>query len=214
MVRVLIVDGLRLMCNVIAAVLEEESDIEVVGYATTFNEALAQIRHCDVVLISTDMPEYGAIRLTQAVTDSALAVNVLILGLAESEPEILQYIEAGAAGYVLKGDSTGELIKQIRAVNNGEALVSPEIAAALMGRVAELSQLFAEIESGIEDVEELTAREHEILELIGQGFTNREISERLYIEVGTVKNHVHNILQKLNVNSRHDAAAYLTLLSD
>lgn len=102
----------------------------------------------------------------------------------------------------------------MRAVQSGEALVSPNIAAALMSRVSELAQLFADVESGLNEAADLTPRECEILGLIGQGLTNQEIADRLVIEVGTVKNHVHSILQKLEVGNRRDAAAYLAVIEE
>jgi DNA-binding NarL/FixJ family response regulator len=115
---------------------------------------------------------------------------------------------------VLKNDSVDELLSRIRAAQRGRALVSPKIAAALMSRVTELAQLFADIESGINEAVDLTPREHEILELIGQDLTNQEIADLLVIEVGTVKNHVHSILQKLDVSSREGAASYLALIKE
>lgn len=201
------------MGNVIAAVLEDESDIQVVGCATTVDEALAQVPGCDVMLVSTRLPDNGALKLTQAITEDHPSVRVLALGLAESEAEVLQYVEAGAAGYVLKDDTVDELLENVRAAHSGEALVSPEIAAALMDRVAELAQLFGTV-AGINQSADLTERELEVLELIGKGLTNQEIADRLFIEVGTVKNHVHNILDKLNVSSRRDAAAYLAIVGE
>lgn len=212
-IRVLLVNQIRLMGNVIAAVLEDESDIQVVGCATTVDEALAQVPGCDVMLVSTRLPDNGALKLTQAITEDHPSVRVLALGLAESEAEVLQYVEAGAAGYVLKDDTVDELLENVRAAHSGEALVSPEIAAALMDRVAELAQLFGTV-AGINQSADLTERELEVLELIGKGLTNQEIADRLFIEVGTVKNHVHNILDKLNVSSRRDAAAYLAIVGE
>ncbi len=211
MIRVLLVHEVPLMCNVIASVLEEEPDIEVVESATTVEEALAQASGCDVVLVSTRLPDAGALELTRAMIEAHPAVEVLVLGLAESEAEILEYVEAGAAGYVLKDDSVDELLRHVRATHRGEAVVSPDIASALMSRVTELAQ-FTETEEG--RVAELTPREREVLKLIGQDLSNQEIADHLFIEVGTVKNHVHSILRKLNVNSRLDAAAYLALIEE
>ena len=106
----------------------------------------------------------------------------------------------------------GELLKNIRAADNEEALVPPDVAYALLSRLNELAQVFSEVQTSIDEPVDLTPREQEVLELIGKGFTNKEIAKRLYIEVGTVKNHVHNILKKLDVNTRDDAAAFLALL--
>jgi two-component system nitrate/nitrite response regulator NarL len=212
MIRVLIVNEIRLMANVIAATLEDEADIKVVGSATTAEQALALAPVCDVALVSTRLPDDGSLALTRLVTETYPEVKVLALGLAESEAEILQHVEAGAFGYVLKDDSLDELLRNIRAAYNDEALVSPEIAGVLMTRVSELAQLFTEATT-LPDSVELTPREREVLRLIGQDLSNQEIADQLVIEVGTVKNHVHSILQKLNVNSRQDAAAFWAIIN-
>lgn len=213
MIRVLLVHEIGLMCNVMAAVLEDESDIEVVGTATSVEEALEYPRDYEVLVVSTGLPAEGALALTEATLDTDPSTKVLVVGLAESEAEVLQYVEAGAAGYVLKDDSVDELLRHVRAAYQDEALVSPEIAGTLISRVAELAQL-VETEAGIQRASKLTPREREVLGLIGQGLSNAEIAERLTIQPGTVKNHVHSVLQKLNVNSRWDAAAYLSIIEE
>jgi DNA-binding NarL/FixJ family response regulator len=113
---------------------------------------------------------------------------------------------------VLKDDSVEDLVARIRGAEAGRAQVSPRIAAALRRRVSEYAQLLEGVEVGVGEAEELTPREQEILELIGEGLTNQQIAEELVIEVGTVQNHVHSILQNLDANSRREAAAYLVLL--
>ncbi len=213
MIRLLLVNEFRLMCNVLASVLEDESDIEIVGITTNVVDALAQAPQSDVLLVSTRLPDNSALKLTRAVNEAELPARVLILGLAETEAEVIKYVEAGAAGYVLQDDSVDELLRNIRAAYNGEALVSPEIAGALMARVSELAQLFTMADGTVAEVVDFTPREREILQLLAEDMTNQEIADFLVIEVGTVKNHVHNILEKLGVSSRHEAAAYWALVN-
>jgi DNA-binding NarL/FixJ family response regulator len=210
--RVLLVNQIRLLSHVMAAVLEDEPDMEVVGCATSVGEAMDLAPKSDVILVNTRMSDGAALTLIPAVADAELPAKVLALGLAESREQILQYVEAGAAGYVLKDDSVGNLLERIRGANAGRVRVSAKIAAALMSRVTEYAQLLDQVEAGIGEADDLTPREQEILELIGEGLTNQQIAERLVIEVGTVKNHVHSILQKLDASSRHEAAAYLALI--
>jgi DNA-binding NarL/FixJ family response regulator len=201
-----------LVSNLIASVLEDETDIDVVGQTTSPEAALDELAEADVALVSTRLRENGALKFTEGTAEREDAVKVLVIGLRESEQEILKYVEAGADGYVLRDNSVGTLLEKVRAADQGEALVSPDIAYALMSRLTELAQLFSRVEMGLDEPVDLTPREQEVLDLVGQGLTNQQIADRLYIEVGTVKNHVHSILQKLDVNSREDAAAYLALI--
>ncbi|MGW8226574.1 MAG: LuxR C-terminal-related transcriptional regulator, partial [Anaerolineales bacterium] len=214
MIHVLLVNEIRLMCNVITAALEDEPDIKVVGCATSVDEALEKLarEEIDVVLVSTRLPERGALHLTQTITDTQPSTNVLVLGVTDHKERVLQFVEAGAIGYVLKDDSIDDMVAAIQAAQQGKALVSPKIAGALMERVSELAGMFADLETGVIETAGLTPRELEVLELLGQNMTNEEIAETLVIEVGTVKNHVHSILNKLNVNSRREAATYLALI--
>ncbi len=213
-IKILLVNEIRLMGNVISAALEDEPDIHVVASVTDIDEALKIVEEnaVDVALVSTRLPDQGALKLTQAITELAPATKVLALGLTEEKKRVLRYVEAGAAGYVLKDDSLDDMIETIRAAEEGKVFVSPKIAAAMMERLSDLAQMFSDVENSVTDDADLTARELEVLELIGEGLTNQQISEKLVIEVGTVKNHVHSILEKLNVSSRGEAAAYLAFI--
>lgn len=213
-IRILLVNEIRLMGSVIAAALEDEPDIQVVARVTSPDEALKVIQETevDVALVSTRLPDGGALRLTSAISDLAPSTKVLALGLSEEKKRVLRYVEAGAAGYILKDDSLDELIDTVRAVQEGKVFVSPEIAAAMIERLSDLAQMFSDVENSVTDASDLTPREMEVLELIGEGLTNQQIAERLVIEIGTVKNHVHSILDKLNVSNRGEAAAYLTVI--
>jgi DNA-binding NarL/FixJ family response regulator len=214
-INILLVNEIQLIGNVIAAALEDEPDIQVVGRATTIDAALQIVKEkdIDVALISTRLPKQGALKLTAAITRMAPETKVLALGLAEEKKRVLRYVEAGASGYVLKDDSLDAMIDTVRAAMHGKVFISPKIAAAMMERLSNLAQMFSDIENSVMDDVGLTPREFEVLELVGQSLTNQQIADRLFIEVGTVKNHVHNILEKLNVTSRGEAAAYLAFIN-
>jgi two-component system nitrate/nitrite response regulator NarL len=214
LIRLLLVNETRLMGNVIAAALEDESDIKVIACVTNAEEALQVVRSqaVDVALVSTRLPEHGALKLTSAISELAPSTKVLALGMTEEKRRVLRYVEAGATGYVLRDHSLEDLVQTVRAAQDGKVFVSPEIAAAMMQRLSDLAQMFSDVENSSADTAGLTPREIEVLELIGRRMTNQQIAERLVIEVGTVKNHVHNILEKLNVSSRGEAAAYLAFI--
>lgn len=216
MIRLLIVHEARVFGRVIMAALRQEPDIQVVGWAATEEEALSQIHLCDVIMVCITAPDNGALSLVRAARKAGSAAKILVMGLPESEEAILTHVEAGADGYVLQDDTMDELLKNIRALHRGEALASPQVVAALIARVNSLAKLHSELNLNPDAVRlaDLTPREREVLALIGEGFSNQEISDRLTIELGTVKNHVHNVLQKLGVNNRWEATAYSVLLDE
>ena len=211
-INVLVVNEVRFVCDVITRALEDELGIEVVATATTLEEALKLAPKSDVVLLSTKMANNGAMELMEKISEQYKETKVLAMELSERYTEIEKFIEAGADGIVHKDDSIDDLVDHIKASYEEKALLSPKVAYRLMSKVAEFAQLLDDVEIGIDEISKLTPREREILELIGKGYSNQEIADQLYIELGTVKNHVHSTLQKLNVNSRVDAAAYLALV--
>lgn len=211
MIRVLIVHPTRLVCSLFSSVLDERPNMEVVAQATTEKEARARVQdsNCNLVLVSATLDDNGALALTKKISQDYPDIKVLVVGLPESKYVILQYVMAGASGYVLQDVTVDRLLENIRAAQQDKALVSPTMAAALMDHVAELANISARPYLQPDAYSELTARELEVLQLIDEGLTNQQIAEELVIEVGTVKNHVHNILKKLDAASREDAAAHL-----
>lgn len=215
MIRVLVVDAVRLMCDAVANVLDDQPDIEVAGYAGSVSEAKQRARGCDLVLVNANLPDDGAYRLSKALTPGSDGESggeqprVVVVGLAETHTGILRWVEAGAQAYVRKDASVDDLLENIRSAYLGKAHVSPEVAGALMRRLAELAAWFEDIEAGPMELSDLTPREMEVLNLLAYNLSNQEIADRLVVEVGTVKNHVHNILTKLDVSSRQEAAMHL-----
>jgi len=214
MINLLIVDEVQFFCDALAIALEKEADMFVVAKAPTVMQAMEQLTmgQCHLALINSNLSDGGAITLIESIKTDYPDIRVLILGIADTQAIIVRYIEAGAIGYLLRNEPLETLLDKIRAAFEERALVTPEIAALLIERVSSLSEQLTEL--GIEhtDYDKLTIREKEILELVAEGLTNQGIADELVIEIGTVKNHVHNILDKLNVHSRQDAAIYLSLV--
>lgn len=213
MIRTMIVHDVTLISDLLTTVLEDQGDICVVGRATTPAEALEKLGKMpvDVLVVNCLLPDEGALNLTRAIAKQSSNVRVVVTGLVESQTAILHCLEAGASGYVREADGVQQLMAVVRHAAQGEALVSPAVAGALIARVNELKRLATELNGYHEtDMEqqatELTEREREILALLGEGYSNRDIAEELVITVGTVKNHVHNILDKLDVHTRKQAA--------
>jgi DNA-binding NarL/FixJ family response regulator len=217
--RVLIVDDQRLLCEGFRKLIELEPDLEVVGTAADGQEALAAVDRLsarrlapDVVLMDVRMPRLDGIRATRALKERWPEIRVVILTTFDDRELIQAGLQAGAEGYVLKDITAEQLATTIRVVAQGQVLLHPDVAskvlAALSSAPAEPAvptpAALACTDGG--DGFQLTEREREILALLARGASNREISETLYIAGGTVKNHLSNILGKLGVRDRTQAA--------
>jgi two-component system nitrate/nitrite response regulator NarL len=203
MTRVLIVDDTLLYREGLAGILRSEPQIDAVETASDSDGAVHHLitSSPDVVLLNTAMTESTTI--LKLLASVAQQVPIVALGVSESETEVIAWAEAGVAGYLFKQEPLSHLVAIILAVAHGESICPPRITAALLRRVAALA---AERRPQLE-VDRLTGREREILELLDEGLSNKDIARRLSIEVRTVKNHVHNILEKLRVHRRGEAAA-------
>jgi two-component system NarL family response regulator len=188
--------------------LAEQEDIVVVGAAATGRTAIDQIKDLrpEVALIDLGMPGKDGIEVTQTLRKDAPEVKVIILGMPDLTDEIMACIEAGAAGYVLKEATFDSLVDTIRSVHRGEPFCSPRMAASLFSRIAELAGERV-LKIPLSSVK-LTPREVEIINEIADGLSNKEIAKALSIEPQTVKNHIHNILDKLQLHNRLEAVEY------
>ena len=208
LIHIFIVDDNRLLREGLAAMLAEQEGLVVVGAAAGGQSALTEIKKLrpDVALIDIGMPGKDGLEVTQSLHQEAPDVKVIILGMIDLTDEIMACIEAGAAGYVLKEASFDYLVKTIRSAIREESFCSPRMAASLFSRIAELAvdRMPKIPKSSVR----LTSRELEIIHLIAEGLPNKEIGRRLFIETQTVKNHVHNILDKLQLHSRFEAVHY------
>ncbi len=201
--RVLIFAEVGLYRDALARWLERDHRIDVVAVAADVEEALAALEEVgpDIILVDTRVPDGAS--AVRALVAAAPQTKVVALGVREVERDVIALAEAGAAGYVRREGFMEDLMAVLESVSRGELVCSPGIAAALFRRVGALER-----ERGLEPIEgRLTARELEVLRLIEEGISNKEIATELSIELPTVKNHVHNILQKLNVHRRSEAAA-------
>lgn len=207
-IRLFITDDNRLLREGLVAMLAEQEGIVVVGAAATGRKAIDQINdlHPDVALIDLGMPAKDGIEVTQALRKETPDVKVIILGMPDVTDEIMACIEAGAAGYVLKEATFDALVDTIRSVHRGESFCSPRMAASLFSRIAELAGERV-LRIPLSSVK-LTPREVEIINKIADGLSNKEIAQELAIETQTVKNHIHNILDKLQLHNRLEAVEY------
>lgn len=204
-VRILVVAAVRLYREGIASCLEQRADLDVVGAAATCTETLEQVATSrpDVILLDTSVGE--CVALVRAVREAAPQVKTVLFALENDEPEIVACAEAGVAGYLPADASFDDLAATLVRVTGGELCCPPMVGAALLRHVG----AGVALATGHAGLIGLSTREHEVLALIEAGLSNKEIAVRLHIEVATVKNHVHHVLDKLKVTSRGAAAATL-----
>jgi two-component system, NarL family, nitrate/nitrite response regulator NarL len=202
-IRALVASDIRLYREGLADGLRASGRVEVVGTADDdrASVACAQALDPDVVLI--DLAMAGWEEAVRAIVVAAEEARVVVLGVREVEDEVVACAEAGVSGYVTREASLDELVEIVESVARGESLCSPRISAVLLRRVTELSAR----ERRPAPVDRLTPRETQIVRLIDEGLSNKQIAGRLSIEPATVKNHVHSILEKLQVERRGEAAA-------
>ncbi|HKM38680.1 MAG TPA: response regulator transcription factor [bacterium] len=204
-IRVLIVDDHPVVRTGIKKVVELEDDILIVAEAGTAEAAMKQVVliEPDVVLMDLDLPDKSGIEITAEIKDQFPDIGVVALTVHDDRDHLLKMVQAGAAGYVLKDVEPGELVGAIRAVNEGNSYMSPPAAKKLMGE-------FTRMANGREEkkLDGLTAREEEVLLLLADGRSNKQIGAALDISEKTVKNHVTSIFRKIKVGDRTEAALY------
>jgi DNA-binding NarL/FixJ family response regulator len=205
-IRLLVADDHRLFREGVASLLERAADVELVGQAASGEEAVKLVSELepDLVLMDLQMPGIGGIEATRAIAESHPSVGVIVLTMFEDDDSVFAAIRAGARGYVLKDADRGSLLRAIRAVASGDALLGQAVAERVLQHFAAGRRPTA-ASAGPGAFADLTAREVEVLRLIARGVRNRQIAEQLVITDKTVANHVSNIYSKLQVSDRMEA---------
>ena len=217
MVRVLVADDQRLIREGIASLLSIQGGVEVVGMAAHGQEAVEQALALspDVILMDVQMPVMDGVTATAHIRRQLPACQVLMLTTFDDEDYIVKALQAGASGYLLKDIPADDLAQAIRLTHAGIYQLDPSVAGKLVGALGQPPRSSGEAVSQVETAEAasrtappLTDRELQVLRLIAQGATNREIATQLVISEGTVKNHISNILSRLGLRDRTQAAIY------
>jgi two-component system NarL family response regulator len=208
-IRVLIVDDHALYRRGLQTILTTEEGIEVVGEAADGIEAVerAEDTQPDVIVMDVSMPKRGGIEACRVIRQRVPSARILMLTSSEDEANLFEAIRAGANGYLLKDVPPEEVAAGIRGLHGGHSLVSPMMAAKLLTEFAQLSSQSLAPAPELE-VPRLTKRELTILRCVARGQLNREIAADLFISENTVRNHIRNILDKLQMHSRMEAAMY------
>jgi two-component system NarL family response regulator len=207
-IRVLIADDHALFRRGLEMVLDEEDDIDLVGQASDGAEAVAVAGESlpDVVLMDIRMPKTSGIEACRATKEVAPSAKIVMLTISDEEEDLFEAIRAGASGYLLKDIPLDEVAEAVRSVHGGQSLINPSMAGKLLTEFATLAKRDSEEERAQHvAAPKLTDREMEVLKLVARGMNNRDIAKELFISENTVKNHVRNILEKLQIHSRMEA---------
>ncbi len=204
--RILLVDDHDLFRKGIARLIDSQPDFRVIGEAQDGRDALEQTKTLgpDVILMDIEMPHWNGTEATRKIKAEFPDINIVMLTVSDDDENLFASIRAGASGYLLKNVKPEELFRRLRGISKGEAPISPLSAAKILREFARLDQS-APVPKNIDG---LSARETEVLGLVAKGMTNREIGEQLHIAENTVKNHLRNILDKLHLNNRAQAAVF------
>jgi two-component system NarL family response regulator len=206
-IRAMIVDDHALFRRGLEMVLEEEADIELVGQASDGSEAVEKAGESlpDVVLMDIRMPRSSGIEACRAMKEVAPSAKIVMLTISDEEEDLFEAIRAGASGYLLKDLPLDEVAETVRAVHGGQSLINPSMAGKLLSEFATLAK--RDTGERVQQVPppRLTEREMQVLKLVARGMNNRDIAKELFISENTVKNHVRNILEKLQIHSRMEA---------
>lgn len=204
-IRILLADDHTILRDGIRALLEDQDDIEVIGEAEDGQSAVKMTAQLtpDIVIMDIAMPLLNGLEATHQIKRDSPQVKVLILTMHENEEYIRQVLAAGALGYVLKDAAARDLLGAIRSVYNGEAVLSPAITRLVIEDYLRWGDIRPENTSN-----GLTSREREVLQLIAEGYTNKEIAEILCLSVKTIQSHRTNLMNKLDLHDRGDLIKY------
>lgn len=213
MIRLLLVDDQNLICQGLQAVLSQEPDLQVVGSAENGQVALDLVATLqpDVVLMDIRMPVMTGIEATRLIGEKFPDTKVLVLSTFDEDRDIAQSMRAGAKGYLLKDMPAPELAEAIRLVHRGYSQMAPGLMERLLTSVPDSDDV--EAQPAPEELTQLPPRERDVLRLIGQGATNREIAAELHLAEGTVKTYVTHLLNRLSLKNRSQLAIYATSIA-
>lgn len=205
-IRVLVVDDQELFRRGLTMLLAQDVDIEVVGEAEdgVTGTELAISLVPDVVLLDVRMPRRSGVEACSAIKEGVPSAKIIMLTVSDEEGDLYESVKNGASGYLLKDSSIEEVAQAVRVVNEGQSLISPSMAVKLIDEFKQMSKPNKERSTALK----LTDRELEVLRMVAKGLNNREVAKELFISENTVKNHVRNILEKLQLHSRMEAVMY------
>jgi DNA-binding NarL/FixJ family response regulator len=210
-IRLVIADDIPLFREMLVHTLEEEDDIEIIAHAANGIEAVeaCRLHRPHIILLDVEMPKMNGVEATKAIVRECPSTRVVILTAYEDDQLILELIQAGATGYLVKDTHVDEVVKAIRVAHDGESLIQPRVAQKILKMMVSMPPADNAIKEEIQEkLDRLTAREREVLEGIAQGLNNKELAALFCIGHTTVKTHVNRMMQKLELRDRVEAVLF------
>jgi DNA-binding NarL/FixJ family response regulator len=207
--RIIVIEDNRVLCDGIASMLNAEGDMHVVDTIGHGNDVLLKSSRTkpDVILMDMGLRDLNEVSVVTKIREKMPDVKVIGMGFIPTQSDIVEFVEAGASGFILKAATVKEFVGTVRSVARGEKILPPSLAGSLFTHVIDLA-LSKKKKGSIVNAVRMTKREREIIAMIADGMSNKEIAGQLYIATHTVKSHVHNIMEKLALHTRLQIAKY------
>lgn len=207
-ISLVLIDDNRLLREGIAAMIHKQPGFKVLAASADVDEALKKVREAkpDVVLLDFGLEDHDSLSLTATVHGEVPTARVIVMGLLPLQEDVANYVRAGASGFIMKDASFEDFFATIRAVAAGAEVLPAELTTSLFTQIARNSA--GGNKARVLEAVRLTNRERQVIDLLGEGLSNKEIATRLHIAIHTVKSHVHNVLEKLALHSRLEVAAF------
>jgi DNA-binding NarL/FixJ family response regulator len=207
-ISLVLIDDNRLMRDGLTAMIKTQPGFKVLAASADVDEALKKVREAkpDVVLLDLGLADTDSVTLTATIHTEVPAARVIVMGLLPLQEDVAHYVQAGASGFIMKDTSFDEFFATIRAVADGKEVLPKALTTSLFSQIARNAA--GGNKARVLEAVRLTKRERQVIDLLGEGLSNKEIGTRLHIAVHTVKSHVHNVLEKLALRSRLEVAAF------
>ena len=214
MIRVIVIDREGFYIDAIMTVLDNQPDIDAIAGVEFYEDFVEPAQSADIAVIQYESDPALTRQLILTVREDVPDAEVVLIGVPDDQDLIVSYLEAGALGYVRDTEETEDVLSSIRVIANGQALIDPELVAPVLRRLADLNAMVRELVPNSPSDIKLTNRQKDVIELVVRGHTNQEIADELELSIGTVKNHMNNILAEFGVPSRQQAAAIYLQMRD
>jgi len=207
-ISLVLIDDNRLLREGLAGLIRKQPDFKILAASGDIEEALRKVREAKprVVLLDFSLESHDSLRVTTTVREEVPEARVIVMGLLPIQEDVAAFVRAGASGFIMKDASLDDFLRTIRAVADGADVLPPQLTGSLFGQITR--QVMSRGRAPVLEVVRLTEREREVIDLLGEGLSNKEIAARLHVAIHTVKSHVHNVLEKLALHTRLEVAAF------